>query len=638
MGFGGLLFFIGLAIGLLIRLSVRQRLLGLAVFTRQLHRARWWLLGAAIVFLLTVPRLVVSLRFPEPHVEHRDGAGTLVVAMHGMSGAPSREGLLEIAHAAYPEADVLAPRYPSEPLSNVDPYDLADSVEQTIDSAYREHQYRKIVLIGHSMGAMLLRKVLVWAHGFEEDRYGQKGRREWVRRVDRFVSLAGINRGWSIDPAPEHLRWPKYLAIYLGEKVGRLIGIGKLVLSLQRGAPFVADLRVQWIRAARMGKKRCELPPVIHLLGNIDDIVSRQDSRDIAVSPCVTFVTLPNVGHAEIAEALRKGYDHDRSLRRHVHEALTLPPNQIAADVASPLVEDRHVTRLVYIMHGIRDWASWGDDLRGKVESELRESERATVGIVPAKYGYFPMAPFLLAWDRQKNVRWFMDQFTDDIARFPNVKVVDYLGHSNGTYILASALQRYRTLNVRNVYFAGSVVPTYYPWKELLDAGRVEKVTNAVATSDWVVALFPKFFEQVAVWSGRPRVSGFFDIGAAGFRAAQEANGRVENIVFVAGGHGAGIDLREPDRLQAIVDYIKTGQPDRLLSLKDDDEQPSWLGHLSDMSWLVWAVLAGVVVAVGFAVHRLGAFTIRIGATSVHGRTVLLVSYILLIIALLNSV
>lgn len=644
MATSALLFIFGLTLGILLPSTPQEVRAAFAFLCRKATAAKWWLFAATIIFLLTIPRLMVSSRFPELRVKHRNGSKTLVVAMHGMSGVPSHAGLLDIVHDTYPDADVLAPLYPSDPLSNVDPYDLADAVEQTIDSAYREHAYRKIVLFGHSMGAVLLRKVLVWAYGSEDDRYATKGRRLWVQRVDRFVSLAGINRGWSINPAPQQMGWPKYLAIYFGEKFARLTGTGKLILSLQRGAPFVADLRIQWIRAAR-AKKQPALPPVIHLLGNIDDIVTAQDSRDIAVSRSVTFVTIPNVGHGDIAEALRTRNDDQHNLRRLVRDALTLPPNQIRADVTatSSKWENKKVARVVYIMHGIRDWATWGDDIRQQVMVQLKEDgrERGRVAIVPAKYGYFPMAPFILAWDRQKNVRWFMDQFTDDVVRYPNLRDVDYLGHSNGTYILASALRHYRTLKVRNIYFAGSVVPTYYPWKELLDAGRVKKVTNAVATGDWVVAIFPKFFEQLALWSNRPRVSGFFDIGAAGFRgflAAQEADRRVENIKFVNGGHDAGIEIKNhPQRLNAILRFVKTGQADQLLKLNDAKEQCPVLSLFSDISWFVWVVLAILLVLVGWALQWLGTFISQRLKTGARWSSILVTVYILTIIALLNS-
>lgn len=604
---------------------------------------RWLFVVVVIGFaLILVPRFLVPTRFDNPKLESRGRADTLVVAVHGLSGAPSLNGLKDLVRRSLPNADLIAPSYPSHPLSNVDAYNFADTLEAEIHAAYQQHQYQRIVLIGHSMGAVLLRKVLVWAHGVEDDRPHKLGERAWAAKIERFVSLAGINRGWSIQPAPERMQWPRYLAIYAGEKFGRVAGIGTLVQSMQRGAPFVADLRVQWIRAARQPARKIagKLPPVIHLVGSIDDIVTDDDSRDVAAAKDVKFVTIPNVGHGEIAEAVREGGDATSPLRRRLHEALTLPPDQIAADIDNPLVENPKVKRIVYIMHGIRDYASWSDQIRTELKARLAAAERDTVAVVPAKYGYFPMLPFLLAWDRQRNVRWFMDTFTENLAKYPRATEFDYVGHSNGTYIIASALERYATLRVRNVLFLGSVVPKHYPWGPLIESGRVVHVTNVVATSDWVVALFPRLFEQIAEWQGRKPVRGFLDIGSAGFRgfeASQRDDGRVENVTYIDGGHSAALD--DDRKLQAIVEYLATGEADALRVLRNARVQ-SWLwSTLSNVSWLVWLLLVGLFAGFGYLLARLGGERrVRVGGRLLRLRRVLTAAYVAILVGLLYSV
>ena len=50
------------------------------------------------------------------------------------------------------------------------------------------------------------------------------------------------------------------------------------------------------------------------------------------------------------------------------------------------------------------------------------------------------MLPFLLSAYRRKNVEWLMDRYTEVVARYPNA-TVSYIGHSNGTYLLAKALE-----------------------------------------------------------------------------------------------------------------------------------------------------------------------------------------------------
>jgi hypothetical protein len=271
---------------------------------------------------------------------------------------------------------------------------------------------------------------------------------------------------------------------------------GKLLLATRRGAPFIADLRVQWIRIARQdhgSSQKAKLPTTIHLLGDIDDIVSREDSQDLAAAKDARFITLLNTDHQDIVTDLETERESSERLSQ-IMNALCLREEELELSFDKVQEEDLNIKRIIYILHGIRDYGTWAERLRSVLEKELEGQGLNEVAVTPPKYGYFPMALFILYWDRQRNVRKFMDEYTENIARYPNAVI----GHSNGTYILASALQRYPTLKVRNVLFAGSVVPKGYRWRELVDAGRVSKVRNVVATGDWVVAIFPRFFEQIA--------------------------------------------------------------------------------------------------------------------------------------------
>jgi hypothetical protein len=275
-------------------------------------------------------------------------------------------------------------------------------------------------------------------------------------------------------------------------------------------------------------------------------------------------------------------------------------------------------------MHGIRDYGEWTDQLRALIQKPSQESPKTVV--VNEKYGRFPMLPFLLYSDRQKNVRIFMDEYTENRAKFPRADVFDYVGHSNGTYILASALHKYKTLNVNRVYFAGSVVPRSYDWIDLLNKGRVLHVANVVAAGDWVVAIFPRFFEQIAEWAGVKPTDGLLDIGSGGFRGfadSKDPEGRVENFQFAEGSHGIGVDTADKTKLEAIASYISSGQEAGLEVFRRRDYPESWLDNLSNVSWLVWAILVAVLFSAGFLCFR---FSLWLGW-----------AYIVLALALLNS-
>jgi hypothetical protein len=156
------------------------------------------------------------------------------------------------------------------------------------------------------------------------------------------------------------------------------------------------------------------------------------------------------------------------------------------------------------------------------IEEKLK-GQAATVKIFAPLYRRLALLPFLLYWDRQEYVRWFMDEFTQAKARSPCAKVVDFVGHSNGTYILASALQQYSELEVINVFFAGSVLPMQYGWKSAIGDHRLTgEVWNVCANLDWVVAIFPQLFQQISDFRKiNPSQPGLLDIGSAGFRGVR---------------------------------------------------------------------------------------------------------------------
>lgn len=592
----------------------------------------WRVAGGLLVawfVLLLAMRMIAAPG--ETAFEFESGEGRqLIVIVHGLSGRQAIQPTVDLARAAFAQADLLTIAYDARLLSNADPYEIANRLEAEIHERDSAAEYGSIILLGHSMGGMIVRKALLWGNALEEDRVAPKGRRAWAGRVERVVSLAGINRGWSIEPRPRNMTHGKFVSILLGERIARLTGTGELLLAMRRGAPFIADSRVQWTRLARSpspdGSLRA-LPQVIHLLGDRDDIVSREDAQDLGVAKDTVFVTLAGTDHGNIGEAVSGAPGSDAERRRDaIRNAILGRVDRMSPDRTQALTENLEVRRIIYLMHGIRDYGGWTDQVRDSIEQHPAVADGALV-VVNKKYGYFPMGPFLLYWDRQKNVRKFMDEYTENIAHYPHVARFDFVGHSNGTYILASALQHYRTLKMGRVFFAGSVVPKHYPWRVLMDRGRVEKVVNVVASGDWVVALFPKIFEQVADWlSVRPTV-GLLDLGAAGFRGfldADDPQKRVRNLQFATGQHGTGVDITQEQKLQAIVAFAVEGDERSLEVFQDSHEQLGWLNVLSNISWVVWIALAAILGGFGYM-----AFNRHVGVGA---------AFVLVVLGLLTSV
>jgi pimeloyl-ACP methyl ester carboxylesterase len=534
----------------------------------------------------------------------------LIVFVHGF--VTGKRALLDVVaetKETRPDADILVFEYPASLLSNASPFLVAAQIEERIRDIYQEHSYESIHLVGYSMGALLIRKAYVYGSGSVEDLPFADGARRtsrppqpWVKAVDRIVLLAGTNRGWSHDDPPKDLSLTRSIANSIGMRFAKITGTGTLVRGMQRGEPFVANLRLQWLdvmHRAQQGTPEEDAPTIVQLLGDKDTVVSKEDDRDVTVAKNFIWVGVHNSTHGSIVDltAASAGTDRKRKILQALGSAEDIEALR-QATISPQRDEDPDVTTVVFVLHGIRDIGDWTSAFEEPLQNGFRERQAGSadkIYVHRAGYGYFPMGPFLLWADRQRNVRWFMDQVTELKSRFPNLQHIHFIGHSNGTYVLASALENYATLNVDRVVFAGSVVPRSYNWSAL--AGRVESVRNYVGLDDMVVGVFPRLFELPFFRWINP------DLGSAGFNGFEDGRFKHLETQFLRGGHGAAL---HPDNVQGIVDFVLDGRKvdaDTLVV----SERPARLSYISQLCWAVWLLLIGAVLGLGFVVLRTSA-------------------------------
>jgi hypothetical protein len=162
-----------------------------------------------------------------------------------------------------------------------------------------------------------------------------------------------------------------------------------------------------------------------------------------------------------------------------------------------------------------------------------------------------------------------MDRYVDAKARYPNA-TFHYVGHSNGTYLAARALEDYPAARFQRIVFAGSVVRSGYAWeKRIVESRQVEAVMNYVASSDLVVGIFPAAFGWFDL--GGAGHTGFRDLqyrppGAAVPRVFQRQIGANTSyqVHFAHGGHGAGIVETQWDE---IAKFIVNGWPPQAMNI-----------------------------------------------------------------------
>ena len=589
----------------------------------------------------------------------------LAIILHGLGCSPeAMEGVTDAVKDGRPDADILvlsmpfAGRFGAFAIGPA--ADIAAGVVQRIEAAIENcASYERIVLAGHSFGAVIARKVAIIAHGelpdakFEPELADHCKRRPWADQIERIVMLGGMNRGWLPAAARNWVVatfwtmgswWAELLSLFT-------FGVARLTIAgIRQGAPFIVQTRLQWLaltRAKQASGERQIL--VIQLLGGSDDLVAPDDSVDFAcdmqgsfqgsLEPSFALIEIPFGSHEDVYQ-MRKPSDGDMDLIVGAVNAGTLShvtkhSNLIAqtkwylfnraVSQALPALSDIHIdpahmqdmpalhldteaTDVVFVIHGIRDRGFWTQKIARVIKQQAAQWNAGHPNEKPrhfrsftGSYGYFAMAPFVLPWIRRWKVEWLMDHYVEARARHPNA-AISYVGHSNGSYLLARALKDYPAARFEKVVLAGSVIRRDFDWAQRLtrqpgaSAPQVRELLNYVATHDWVVAIFSKAFQCV-----RP-----FDLGSAGHDGFKQFRSRnrhpnLHESRFVVGSHSAALVESQWDD---IAGFVIQGGP--VPGLPDRDFQRRRSRTLIATSWLapllllliLWTVLGiGVALA-----------------------------------------
>ncbi len=576
-----------------------------------------------IKFLVKTPKDVGVEVGEVKRIYWKKGEGRkLIVLLHGSStNAQSFCYVSQIVHQELSDADLLIPEFPAGIFSTTDCLIVVGDVVRLIDWFEGQKKYNQIVLVGFSMGALLVRKVYVCACGeiekapFEKELAGFKQPKAWAQKVERIVLLAGTNRGWQIS---HHLSLPNAFIQSLGVVLGNLmtlVGRKPMLFNIRRGAPFITQLRIQWLAML------CEAPNrdvgdalTVQLLGSIDDVVSPEDNIDLVTGSQFIYLDVPKTGHLNILvmddtpEGKRRADTFRLALKGSLED---LKKHQIFPDeqqLSTPNLDVKHV---VFVIHGIRDRGYWTKKIARKIRAlggnEIYATETST-------YGYFPMLSFLLPFRRRDKMEWLMDQYSENLALYPDADF-HFVGHSNGTYLLAQALREYPCCRFKHVVFAGSVVRVDYDWSLIAERRQVAKVLNFVATGDWVVAFFPKFFQVFPFM----RWQSLGSAGHDGFKVFKDLpfpnshlirasvnDADIFQVEYIWGNHGAAL---VEDNWETIANFIVSGTVEntQLSELKPllHKKQDSLISALSKVPYLVVGVILIIIIWLGWVVLSL---------------------------------
>jgi pimeloyl-ACP methyl ester carboxylesterase len=466
--------------------------------------------------------------------------------------------------------------------------------------------YEQIILIGHSIGGLLARKLYVCACGqnpqapFEKEIDADEFR-EWAPLVERIILLAGMNRGWRVSYHLSFLNAILWSAgVFVGNFISLFSGRLPLIFMFRRGAAFISQLRIQWVFMRQSAqRKRAGSALTIQLLGSIDDFVAPEDNIDLATGGDFIYLDVPMSGHSNVIEmdGTRAGQARECVFTVALSGTIDqLRDQQTSPSDVGPESTQTDVTDVIFVVHGIRDTGYWTHKIARRIKAiaeKRTDGVQMIVATETSTYGYFPMLPFLLPSRRRAKVEWLMDRYTEALSLFPNASF-SFVGHSNGTYLLAKALQEYPSVRFKHVVFAGSVVRKNYDWLPFINEHRLEAVLNYVASADWVVAFFPKALQDI-------RLEDVGSAGHTGFRYASDSQ-RIFQTKFVRGMHAAALNEENWD---AIAHFVVFGTPIPPPGPIFTNTQTRWVVILGAAAPLVWILIVTILGAFATGIYWL---------------------------------
>src|SRR5271166_2679480 len=200
----------------------------------------WAALGLALVLvgLSIVLYAKLSADYPRKtrlvrvELERGGGKELFVMVPGGAFGLRVFDDARKVIRATRADADLMLVDFPPPTLSNADPFEIAVELSDAINTQVVGSPYTSVTLVGYCIGALLARKAFIYGCNQADDDplwNSEAPAKDWVKRVDRFVLMAGTNRGF--NPAPEKMGRLMLLNLKLGKVFNRLTGTARLVRS-----------------------------------------------------------------------------------------------------------------------------------------------------------------------------------------------------------------------------------------------------------------------------------------------------------------------------------------------------------------------------------------------------------------------
>lgn len=422
-----------------------------------------------------------------------------------------------------------------------------------------------LLIVGHSIGGLVAREAFIQAC---------EGSATWAPLVRRIVLLATPNRG--VDPKRQ-----QFLSKLAIRGFGWAFSDRFVWKQSMLGAAFVTNLRIRWIR--QFHELEFEAPYVAQLRAEHDDLVHREDSRDIEHLRQSAEIVVSGSTHANLAslDGPREAVDQRVSIiMRALFDDKPIVTNP------EPLPSQGGVALIV---HGIRAGKrGWPAD----VVAALEDAAPDLLACSPS-YGYLPAFDFAVPPLRRARRRWIRDVYSDLVAKYPTA-TFHYVGHSNGTYLLSKLLETAPGAKFESVFLAGCVLRRDYPWSAALDSGsgaQVGRVLNVRASTDVPVGWLCSALRGI----------GMKDLGTAGLDGFDDENDGLNDPYCVAGGHGTALSIT--DAPARIAQWVTTGAVVRPPDVHLTDGPRAWFTCISRLlgnPFLILALVSFAAIGIAF--------------------------------------
>jgi hypothetical protein len=199
------------------------------------------------------------------------------------------------------------------------------------------------------------------------------------------------------------------------------------------------------------------------------------------------------------------------------------------------------VTDVILLVHGIRDFGGWHDNVAQVLEREMPGAK-----CIPVRYGWFGLCEFVTPWGVGSHPWKSLERAYHHALRQYKQAAISVVAHSNGTHVLGTAIQRSGGLVFKRAILCGAVLNRGYPWRSHGDrfedgaAAPPVRVLNECGREDnW-----PLVAEAICLRYGASGAFGFQEEGYVSSR-------------YFAGGHSL---FFEPAHIRNVwVPFLRDG-------------------------------------------------------------------------------